>query len=391
MNLAGPIYLGSQYLWQHRWRSLLVVFVVTLGLSLPSGVWLGVDVAETHLRERAESTPLLLGTNGSPLELVFNALYFSEPELDRLRLRDADAVTADGLAQAIPIYARYQAQTHTVVGTTVDYFAFRDLYFSEGNAFTRLGDCVLGASAAKHLGLGPGDALVTSPERVFDLAGVYPLKMRITGVLSSTGTADDDAVFVDLKTAWTIEGLAHGHQDAKKLEQSALKQEDGNTAFNASVTEYTEVTEANVDSFHFHGDIRDSPITAAIVVPQDSKSQTILLGRYVGEGQTLQLVRPATQIQSLLDTVFRVRAFVAVILLVVAFSSLLIVALVLILSNRLRSTEFQSLRMLGASPGVIRLLVLFEAGAILTVSLLLSVGIVGLLWLLTPRLLTDLI
>lgn len=384
MTLAGPLYLGWNYLWQHRWRSLLVTLTVTLGLSLPAGIWLGVELAETHLRDRAESTPLLLGTNGSPLELVFNGLYFSETDLERMKLRDAEDAASDSLAQSIPIYARYQAVGHPVVGTTIDYFDFRKLRFAEGNAFARLGDCVIGSSVANGLGLKTGDALITSPERVFDLTGVYPLKMRITGVLEPTGTPDDRAVFTDLKTTWTIEGLAHGHQDVKQLDSAVLEQDSTNTALDASITEYTEVTDENIHSFHFHGDMQDFPVTAAIIVPKDIKSQTILLGRYVGETRTLQLIRPDTQMANMFDTVFRVRTLVAVMLAVVALSSFLIVAMVLLLSNRLRAGEFKSMRVIGASPGVIRFLVLFEAGAILAVSVGLTLIILTIFWLLTP-------
>ncbi|MFN3167851.1 MAG: ABC transporter permease [Phycisphaeraceae bacterium] len=388
MNLAGPLYLGGQYLWQHRWRSLLVTLTISLGMSLPAGIWLGVDRAEAHLRERAGSTPLLLGANGSPLELVFNGLYFSEPDIEAMTLRDAEQAAGDGLAHSIPIYARYQAQGHPIVGTTIDYFDFRGLRFAQGHAFTRLGDCVIGAGVARQLGLEPGDALVSSPERVFDLTGVYPLKMRVTGVLEPSGTPDDRAVFADLKTTWVIEGLAHGHQDAKRLDTAVLEQQGTHTALNASITEYTQITDDNIDSFHFHGDVSGFPITAAIVVPQDAKAQTILLGRYVGESRTHQLIRPDTQMANLFGTVFRVRAWVAGMLAAVGCSSFLIVALVLVLSHRLRAGEFVSLRVIGASPGVIRAMVLFEAGVILTASALLTAGALLTLWLLTPVVLT---
>ncbi len=48
---------------------------------------------------------------------------------------------------------------------------------------------------------------MSSPESVFDITGVYPLKMNVVGILQPTGTPDDDAVFVDVKTAWVIGGL----------------------------------------------------------------------------------------------------------------------------------------------------------------------------------------
>ena len=72
------------------------------------------------------------------------------------------------------------------------------------------------AEVARELELRPGDSIISSPENAFDLAGVYPLKMKVTGILEKSHTSDDLAVFVDLKTAWVIQGLGHGHERAAR-------------------------------------------------------------------------------------------------------------------------------------------------------------------------------
>ena len=91
---------------------------------------------------------------------------------------------------------------------------------------TRLGDCVLGAAAAEKLKLQPGDKLMSDPENVFDLAGSYPVNMRVKGILAPTGTADDGAVFVDVQTEWLILGIMHGHQDAATADPNLLISRD---------------------------------------------------------------------------------------------------------------------------------------------------------------------
>ena len=45
--------------------------------------------------------------------------------------------------------------------------------------------------------------------------------MQVVGVLEPSYTADDGAIFVDLKTAWVIQGLVHGHQDMDGLTRIA--------------------------------------------------------------------------------------------------------------------------------------------------------------------------
>ena len=72
---------------------------------------------------------------------------------------------------------------------------------------------------------------------------------------------------------------------------------------NASVVEYNEITPDNIDSFHFHGDLSDYPISAVIAVPHDDKSGTILMGRYEGNEEISQIVQPTAVMNELLDTI----------------------------------------------------------------------------------------
>lgn len=387
MNFSGSIYIGRRYLWRHRRKALLLTSAITLSIFLPLGISLVVREAESHLRSRSAATPLLLGALGSPLELVFNGVYFSEPDIATLTAGEGRKPAADGMASVIPLYSRYQARGYRIVGTALDYFKFRNLRAADGRLFTRLGDCVLGATVARSLELGPGDSLVSTPEQVFDLAGVYPLKMRVSGVLEPTGGMDDRAVFVDLKTAWIIEGIAHGHQDAKEGDATVLEAQGSNVALNASVVEYTEITEKNVDSFHFHGDPDAFPVSASIVLPRDAKAETILLGRYIGEGKTAQLVRPDDVMANLFATVFQIRDFVIAALVAVGAMAAVIAALVFLLSNRLRAREFESLAQIGADPGSVRMLVAFEAVFVVIASVILATLLVAVLELAIPKLL----
>ena len=140
----------------------------------------------------------------------------------------------------------------------------------------------------------PTDSLVTSPESLFDFAGAYPLKLNVVGVLGPRNAPDDDAVFVDIKTSWVIQGLGHGHQDLAdpSAASTVLSREGRRITANASVVEYNEITQANIDSFHFHGGLDDYPVTAVIAVPHDEKSQVLLMGRYQGNSEAVQVVQP---------------------------------------------------------------------------------------------------
>jgi putative ABC transport system permease protein len=328
------------------------------------------------LTARGDQTPLILGARGSELELVLNTLYFHAESPPEIEYSDFEAARSTGLGRFVPVYSRFNAQGAPIVGTSLDYFGFRGLEIASGRQIGLLGECVIGANVAARNHLEPGGSIVSSPETVFDIAGVYPLQMNIAGVLAPTGTADDDAVFVDLRTAWIIQGLGHGHQDLAAPEAGGAvlsRKEDVITA-NASVRQYAAITPENIASFHFHGATDDFPLTSVIAVPPDQKSAALLRGRFQ-DNETLQLVVPGTVLDDLLATVFAVQNYVILGLVMLSLATVAVVTLVFLLSQQLRFGEFRTLSRFGASKGYIAMLIVSEVGFVFAISLVVAAAL----------------
>ena len=368
--MMDSFYIAWKYLSRNRVKAFTLVSCIVLIAFLPVALELLLDESEKQLMSRADSGPLWIGGEGSSLDLVMNTLYFGDEVPELIYMDAADAVGESGFAIPIPMYVRFSARRHPVVGTTVDYFDFRGLEVADGRGLAILGECLLGAGAARDLGLGVGDEIVTSPETMFDLAGIYPLKMKIVGVLEKTHTSDDLAVFIDLKTAWVIQGLMHGHQDLSRVKdpQLILKQDEGNITGSPKVFEYMEITEDNIESFHFHGDPSGYPITAVIAVPFDEKSGTILRGRYLGEEESYQIIRPAEVVDTLLENIFRIKNVLDGVIVVVGFGTFIAIILVFSLSLRLRQREIETIFRIGCRRMTIARLMAAEIFIILAVS-----------------------
>jgi putative ABC transport system permease protein len=374
--MGGALALGWRYLAHHRFKSSILVASVTLMLFLPSATRLLVEDSATALTARADQTPLVLGARGSELELVLSTLYFHSEAPAEIENRTLVAAQATGLAEFIPIHAQYHAQGAPIVGTSLDYFEFRGLRIATGRQMGLLGESVIGANVASRFGIGPGDSIVSSPETVFDIAGVYPLKMNVAGVLEHNGTADDDAVFVDVRTTWIIQGLGHGHTDlADPTAGGAVlsRREDVITA-NASLTQYAEITPENISAFHFHGSDETFPLTSIIAVPPDQKSATLLRGRYQ-DNELLQLVVPGAVLDDLLETVFAVQNYVILGLVILSLATIAVITLVFLLSQQLRKGEFHTLLRIGASRGYVGILIVSEIGFVFLISALLAVAL----------------
>jgi putative ABC transport system permease protein len=368
------LYMAWRYLAFNRIKTVTLVSVITVIIFLPLALQLVLDRSSARLTARASATPLLAGSPGSPLELVLNSLYFDGNSPEPMKYGVVTDIVNMGLAEPIPLFVRYRVSGQPVVGTSPDYFGFRELVVSRGRLMALPGEAVLGASAALHLSAAPGDDLVTSPETVFDVAGTYPLKLSVVGELAPTGTRDDEAVFVDVRTAWIIGGIGHGHEDLANPEAAAgvLKRDGENIVANAAVVQYREITPDNLHDFHFHGDTADFPLSAVITVPTDAKAGVLLEGRFQDPAAPVRLVRPDGVMNELLATVLTVRQYVLAAVLLVALATLATIILVFVLSARLRRNEILTMTRIGAAPGTVIAILATEVIMVLATSLILA-------------------
>ena len=379
--MKDSLYIAWKYIAYNKAKTATLIACITIILFLPIGLEILLDESEHQLMSRAEVTPLVVGAKGSALDLVMNTLYFDDELPEFISMEAARSVQESGLALAVPVYSRFKARDFPIIGTTLDYFDVRSLEVAQGRTLAVLGECVVGAGVAEALELSPGDNLVSSPESLFDLAGVYPLKMNVVGILERTYTSDDLGIFVDLKTAWIIEGLGHGHQDVTQLDDPNLIYErtENNVSATPKLLHYNEITDGNLDSFHFHGDLTRYPLTAVLVFPKDTKSETLLRGRYLSQDERHQIIKPTEVIDGLLQNIFRIKNVLEAVIAVVGSATFLAMILVFALSLRLRQREIQTIFKLGCRKGTIARLLGAEIGMILLASLVLCGMLVSLL------------
>ena len=375
--MLNSFYLAWKYLTFNKLKTTILISCITLVGSLPLSLNLLLAESEKQLMARATSTPLILGAKGSDLDLTINSLYFTSQPPEKITMAEINQVNQTKLAHSIPLYIQFQARNFPIIGTSLDYFEFRNLSLQQGRYFGILGECVVGSSVAQKLNLKVGDSIVSSPESLFDLGGIYPLKMKIVGILNHNQTADDLAIFVDLKTAWIIEGLGHGHLDLAKsgTPDVILKQESGNIAANAKLPEYNEITSENLDSFHFHGDKNNFPLTAIIAIPETQKSEALLRGKYQTEIITHQIVKPTLIVEELLLEVFKIRNLLNTVFILVIFTTAIAIILIFNLSLRLRQREMKTNFYLGCSRYTITQLITAEILIIILMSSGLTFGI----------------
>lgn len=365
----NALYLALANLRFHWARTLILIVAAALVMAVPVLTRSLLAQGEAALSARAEATPLLLGTRGSRLDLVMAGAYFTEDLPEPTTMATSEAIWDGGLGIPVPLHTEFTADGNRIVGTTLDYFELRALDVAEGRSFAVLGEAVLGSAAAARLEAGVGGTILSDPENLFDLDGAYPLEMSVAGVLAPTGTPDDDAVFVDIKTAWVIAGIGHGHDDI-------IQEGEDAAAAAARVVQFARITDANIDSFHFHGDPAGYPVTAVMVAPFDDRSATILRGRYLDAEGPVQAVVPQDVIAALVARLLRIASLIDAVTVVVGVAAGLALGLALFLSWRLRAPEMRTAFALGAGRGTIARLALAEVALVLLGAALLALPLV---------------
>jgi putative ABC transport system permease protein len=383
--MIAALYLASAHIRFHAGRSFLLVMVLAILGSIPLLTERLSALAETQLLSRAAATPLIYGPPGSQLDLSLDSLFFEGAPSADLSMVDYEELAAMGLGLPLPLLRTHAARGFPVIGIDIEYFAFRRLSVAAGRPMVRPGEAVIGSEVSQRLGLGPGDMMQSDTEAIFELAGAYPLRMQVVGVLASAGTPDDRGVFTDLQTAWVVAGLGHGHENlATTSDQSVvLAQEESRIVANAKLVEYIEITEENLDSFHFHGNPADRPLSSILVQLADARSAAVLRGRVEDAGSARQIFRPLGVVQGLLDEVFRIKSVLEMLVAAVSIAALLAVGMMVWLSLKLRHREFEIARRVGADRSAMarlvgtELLLLCAAAAAICVALLAVLEIYG--------------
>jgi len=369
------------YHLMRNWRTtalMVLALSVTFFFPMLSNALSRVLYAE--MMQRAEETPLIVAAPGSRFVAVLNTVYFQSETLDPLPMRAYNELRQRQNVRAVPIYNLFRARVPVrndfisvpIIATTHDYFHFRGLTAKEGGFFVYPGEIVIGHELARQSGLEIGDSILSEISSLINLNTIYPLSLKVVGILEETGTVDDNMIFSDLRSGWIMSGHFHGHEAPLELgEDYILSAEDDLAVMRRNVITYTEVTRQNLDSFHFHGDRQKLPLTAVIVIPQDERALVITAGRINAEG-LYRAHRPDTVMEEFFGIVFAVNKIFNSYFALMLSAVVCFIAIIVLLSSRLRKDEFRTIRTLGGSRFMILKLYLCEYAILLAVSLLFS-------------------
>ena len=112
--MSNVLYMAWRYVAFNKGKTTVLVLSIALIAYLPAGLRVLLRQSERDLTARAAGTPLVIGAQGSPLELVLNTLYFESDVPARIHFLEVTRVRDSNLAEAVPMHVRFRARSQGV-------------------------------------------------------------------------------------------------------------------------------------------------------------------------------------------------------------------------------------------------------------------------------------
>lgn len=372
--MSGWWLLAARRLAHRPVATVLITMCIAVAVALPIGARMLLESYETALRARAAATPYVIGAPGDRFDLVLAALYFRTADVESIDYGLTEELR-DGGSLPVPLVLGASAQGHPLVGTEPAYYRERGLRVIDGELPLLVGEVALGSSVATALGAEPGTKIWSDQQALYDIVQTHALELRVVGVLAESGSADDGAIFTDVRTTWALTGLVHGHDDPAAMAGSRQVGED------LVLVEAGAPTEAALDEardVHVHGDPATFPITSILWFPDSPRTGSITTARLNAAGVARALA-PGAVVEDLIASVLRVRRLIDGLSVLLAVVTTALIGLVIAVNVRSQQAEREMLHRIGCPRSVVLRLVgaelaLIAIGAVILAGLAITAG-----------------
>ena len=339
------------------------VMLSLMAMTLSIFVLLGVE----HIRHQAKQSfsntvsgvDLIVGARTGSLNLLLYSVFRIGSPTNNIRWDTYQAIASNNKVKwTIPISLGDSHKGYRVLGTTPEYFQHfsygrqHRLAFSDGRAFDQVFDVVLGAGVAKNLGYQVGDELTLAHGiAATSFSNHDDRPFTVVGILAPTGTPVDQTLHVSLQG---IEAIHINWQQGVRT--------SGNTA------------QVALDQ----AALQPKTITA-FMLGLESKMAVFQVQRSINQysQEPLLAILPGVALSELWQMMSLLENTLMLVSALVFAAACLGVSAMLLSSIRERGREIQLLRVIGAPPHFLFLLIELEALLITLLSCALGTALLG--------------
>lgn len=298
-------------------QSWMAIIAMAAGVALLCASFLLSGALAQALNKSAQGIDIVVGAKGSPLQLVLSSVYHTDIPVGNIDEHDIEKLKSDPRIQTIiPLVIGDSYKGWRVVGATSDYMSLYKAEIQKGKIFGQPFDVVAGSAT----GLEVGDEFSAS-HGLAESGDVHDdHHYTVAGVLKSTGTALDRLLLTQIASVQELH-THHGHEE----------------------------------------EAHDEHQVTALLLKVRSPSDLMNLPRHINKSSDLQAAVPAYEMARLSRSLGMGQDVLTAFAIGLIILSALMILSTLTTSLAARRYDIAVLRVLGATPARLMLIVGYEA------------------------------
>lgn len=206
--------------WKNIWfkplNTILSILLLTASVAIITVLILVEKQFEEKYQSNLDGVDLVLGAQGSPLQLVLSSVYQVDDPTGNISFDSVKVwMNHPYVKKAIPLAYGDNYVGFKIVGTTPDYIEKYQAKIAEGKVFEHNFEVVVGADVAEKLKLKLGDTFKgthgSAAEGEVHEHGEYV----IVGIASKTGKVIDNLILSNIPTVWQMHH-EEGHEETNE-------------------------------------------------------------------------------------------------------------------------------------------------------------------------------
>jgi putative ABC transport system permease protein len=208
--------------WRNIWfkplNTLLSVLLLASSVAIITLLILLQKQFEEQFSSNADDIDLVLGAQGSPLQLVLSSVYQVDAPTGNINYDSARVWMRHPFVKtAIPLAFGDNYLGYKIVGTTPDYLEKFKAKLEEGKIFSKEFEVVLGSVIAKKLNLKVGDKFNGTHGDAKEGEKHEEFQYVVTGIASHTGKVIDNLILSTIESVWVMHG--HSHEEGHEVDE----------------------------------------------------------------------------------------------------------------------------------------------------------------------------
>ncbi len=347
---------------------LLSVVLFALGVGLISLLFLLENQLQKNFEKNLAGIDLVIGAKGSPLQMILSSMYHIDAPTGNISIKEIRPFLNPKhplIETAIPLSMGDSYKGYRIVGTQTEILDLYQVEVAEGELWKHNFEATIGAAAAKDLGLKIGDTFSSSHGFIDDDDFAHDHDFKVVGILQASGTVMDQLLLCTTQSFW----LVHGHE-----EEGEDHDHDGDGEPDHEAGEHVDhdhdgdgVPDHDPGAHHEEelpkplieeGD--EEEITSLLIKFKGRNFQALNMQRSINENTDLQAATPAIEINRLFSLMDTGEQMLRALAIVIIFVSGLSIFISLFSSLKERKYELALMRVMGAGPGKLFLLIVLE-------------------------------